>query len=85
MSAKQTSAKVRQKTLLSRVEYEQKVFEKWNPQHLLETPNGIECPQCPGQELIDGTSKILTNPPKLRMTCKTCDYQGYRTLPPEEV
>jgi len=41
-------------------------------------PNGIACPKC-NAELLDIPGQVLlSNPPKIPITCNACGYRGSR-------
>jgi ribosomal protein S27E len=43
------------------------------------TPNGVACPEC-GAELMDThpNNVLMSYPPKLRVKCSECAFEGYR-------
>jgi len=46
--------------------------------HVYPKPNGILCDQC-GKELFDLDNLVLTSsPPKKRVKCCGCGFEGYR-------
>lgn len=69
-----------EKKLKTLEEHDSEYFKDyWNLNSNEPIPNGIACPDC-GKELYDSQPMITlaSYPPKKNITCKNCNYNGYR-------
>lgn len=65
------------KELISLEEWEESRKNLW--QNITEAKNGIACPEC-GEELYDDCTLIITtNPARIHIFCKDCEWTGTRT------
>lgn len=61
-------------------EHDDEILDRYMEMQTYPQNNGIECPECK-KELQDVDSlAIMSNPPKKRIECPNCGFEGFRYL-----